>query len=219
MKGLLKKDFCLLSRYMRFLIIYMGAMAVLFGMTSANVVSGFASVMSMICIILPIYTITTMSMDENSKWDSLAITFPLRRSQIVGSKYILALLMMGVGAAGGAVCTGILALFRMGTEVWENLAVLLVLLCYNTLMLSALIPLVFKFGGEKSRLIMIGVYMVPTFLVIFLFNRFGKSIDFEAVAQNTKLCILLMGGAVLLAAVTYVISYFISLNIYKRKEF
>ena len=66
---------------------------------------------------------------------------------------------------------------------------------------------------------MIGVYMVPTLLVIFLFNRFGKSIDFEAVAQNTKLCILLMGGAVLLAAVTYVISYFISLNIYKRKEF
>ena len=54
MKGLLKKDFCLLSRYMRFILIYMVAMVVLFGMTSENAVSGFASAMSVLCIILPI---------------------------------------------------------------------------------------------------------------------------------------------------------------------
>ncbi len=219
MKGLLKKDFCLLSRYMRFILIYMVAMVVLFGMTSENAVSGFASAMSVLCIILPIYTITTMSLDETSKWDSLAIAFPLRRSQIVGSKYILAIIMLGIGVAGGAVCTGVLALFHAGAEVWANLTVLLVLLCYNTLMLSVLIPLVFKFGGEKSRFIMMGVYMVPTFLVVFLFSRFGKNLNFEAMAQDTMLCAFLLGGAVLIAVTAYVISYFISLNIYKRKEF
>ena len=46
MKGLLKKDFCLLSRYMRFILIYLVAMMVLFWMTSDDAVSGFASAMS-----------------------------------------------------------------------------------------------------------------------------------------------------------------------------
>lgn len=219
MKGLLKKDFCLLSRYMRFIVVYMGAMIVLFGLTSQNAAGGFASAMSVLCIILPIYTITTMSLDETSKWDSLAVAFPLKRSQIVGSKYVLAIVMLGIGVAGGAICTGILALFHAGSEILANLTVLLVLLCYNTLMLSVLIPLVFKFGGEKSRFIMMGVYMVPTFVVVFLFSRFGKNINFEAIAQDRNLCILLLGGAVLVAVVAYVISYFVSLNIYKRKEF
>lgn len=219
MKGLLKKDFCLLSRYLRFILIYMGAMVVLFGMTSENAVSGFASAMSVLCIILPIYTITTMSLDETSKWDSLAVAFPLKRSQIVGSKYVLALSMLGVGVAGGAVCAGVLALLYAGSDVWVNLTVLLVLLCYNTLMLSVLIPLVFKFGGEKSRFIMLGVYMVPTFLVVFLFSRFGKNLDFGALAQDTAFCAILLVGAVLLAAASYGISYFISLKIYNKKEF
>ncbi|PWL46707.1 MAG: hypothetical protein DBY45_02255 [Clostridiales bacterium] len=219
MKGLLKKDFCLLSRYMRFIVIYMGAMIVLFAMTSQSAVSGFASAMSVLCIILPIYTITTMSLDETSKWDSLAIAMPLRRSQIVGSKYILAIVMLGIGVTGGAVCCGILALFHADAEVWANLTVLLVLLCYNTLMLSILIPLVFKFGGEKSRFIMMGVYMVPTFIVVFLFSRFGKNLDFESVAQDATVCALLLGGAVIIAIAAYIISYFISLGIYRRKEF
>ncbi len=219
MKGLLKKDFCLLSRYLRFILIYMGAMVVLFGVTSDSAVSGFASAMSILCVILPIYTVTTMSLDETNKWDSLAVAFPIKRSQIVGSKYILALSMLGVGVAGGAICAGVLSLLHAGSEVWANLTVLLVLLCYNTLMLSVLIPLVFKFGAEKSRFIMMGVYMVPTILVVFLFSKFGRNFDLGALAQNTTLCALLLAGAVLLAAAAYGISYFISLNIYNKKEF
>ncbi len=219
MKGLLKKDFCLLSRYMRFILIYLVAMMVLFWMTSDDAVSGFASAMSIFCIILPIYTITTMSLDETSKWDSLAVAFPLKRSQIVGSKYLLAIIMLGIGVGGGAVCTGVLALFQADATVWLNLGVLAGLLCYNILMLSVLIPLVFKFGGEKSRFIMMGVYLVPTMLVVFLFNRFGQNLDFEALVQDTRLCALLLVGAVVVAAAAYAISYGISLNIYKRKEF
>ena len=64
---------------------------------------------------------------------------------------------------------------------------------------------------------MMGVYMVPTFIVVFLFSRFGKNLDFESVAQDATVCALLLGGAVIIAIAAYII-YFISLGIYRRKE-
>lgn len=224
MKGLLKKDFCLLSKYMRFILIYAAAMSVLFAVTSQNAVNAVASAVSLLSFLLPIYAITTISLDENGKWDTLAVSFPLSRAQIVGSKYLLALIMLGLGIVGGAVCVGAISLFGDEGHIWfENVGLLLGLLCYNAVILSILLPLVFKFGSEKSRFIMAGVYMVPTFLLVFLFNRFKEQLNVEemlrAVKEDTGLCCLLLGGAILLAAGTMFLSYLVSLGIYRKKEF
>ena len=100
--------------------------------------------------------------------------------------------------------------FDVSYLILANSLIALVALLY----LSILFPLVYKFGVEKSRLLMIVVLAIPSILVIGL-SKAGVSV---AVLDEITPGVLFGIGFILVACVM-LISYVISVRIYTQKDF
>ena len=85
MKGLVWKDIYTLLKQAKFILLLM----VLFACLPGYSMSAFAIFYG---AMLPI---TALAYDERSKWDELAAMMPYSVKEIVGSKYVLGLLLVG----------------------------------------------------------------------------------------------------------------------------
>ena len=101
MKGLIFKDLFLLRGLWRNYL----PMILIYAVISA--ISSSASILiTLLCILIILIPTTTFTYDEAAKWDTLALTMPVRRSQIVGAKYLVSLII----AIGGTVLTAVVML-------------------------------------------------------------------------------------------------------------
>lgn len=209
MMGLILKDYYSLKNYL--------LKQLLVGLVVCLVVSviiesaGFLPIMLMLMTVNA--SISAFAIDESAKWDGYALTLPLTRAQIVLARYLFAagsLLLTGaVGAVLGILLDSIV--FHAGAlEVLGATAgVFLVYLLMNVLSL----PVYYKMGVEKARLITIILYLVP----FAIFVGILPSIDLT-VLEALPLGWIAAGfaAAVLLLAV---LSCLLSVRIYRGKEF
>ena len=148
MIALLKKDVFVMDKQMRVLVI----LALIFNLIPST--NGFGSTYAMlIALMLPI---STVSYDERCKWDRYAAMLPWSPCQIVGSKYILSCGAFLLGMV--LILLGKYAQILYGNTVdWqETLALYLVLIAVMT---AVVYPLVYRFGSEKGRLVMVAVFI------------------------------------------------------------
>ncbi len=146
MKALLRKDFYVVRRQGTMLL----GLALLFCLlpqmgTFANTYAVVAAVM------LPLSTITY---DEQCKWDRYAAMLPYTPWQIVWSKYVLTFLCVLLGAAGillAAVMGAVYGEPLNAAELPTNLTMLLGVV----LIMDLSLPAVYRFGSEKGRMVMI----------------------------------------------------------------
>ena len=151
MKGLLMKDLLNLKQTMRVWLLLL----VLF------VVIGFAQqspiyVGSMLTVMLLLLPVNALAYDENCKWDAYALTMPVMRRDLALSKYLLVLLGAAVMAPLSAVCS-----LMMGVEAQEVLSIIGLLRSVGLCMVSIMLPLLFRFGVQKGRMIMIVLVLLP----------------------------------------------------------
>lgn len=149
MKALLMKDCFVLWKQLRIFILVMLFITVFNG--------AFGNIFIVIWAAMLPYT--AMAYDERSKWDQLAAMMPYSVRDIVLSKYLL-----------GWLCTGAAALFSLlvqlvQTALGSPLAAFapmdnLIGFCASLCVLSITLPMMFRFGVERGRLVM--------FLLIFL---------------------------------------------------
>ncbi len=207
MKGLIIKDFLSLKRQAKTFGVMMILYAVLgFMQDDASMLIG------MITVIISILPITAMAYDEQAKWERYALTLPLSRTQLVVSKYILALLLIVVSIVIGFAMSVIVTLLKGATLDVAMLGVV-TLACAGVgiFINSALLPFLFKLGSEKARMLMMAVMILPTVLILVV-ARMGLTITAEALKL---IMILLPVGLV----VMFIASLYISIQIYKKKEF
>lgn len=211
MRGLIYKDLYNLKKYMRQLVFIIAAMAVLFGMQDSG--SSFLGVYTVMVSMMVV--ISSMSYDEFAKWDKFVLTMPVSRKTLVGSKYLLGLLV----TAGGSLIAIALGLIigivtRRGTSA-DDLIGIAACFFVCLLLLSILLPLLYKFGVEKARMMILAVAMLPTLGVI-LFSRMG--LPFGEIFTDTVVNVLLFAApaAVLLL---FGLSYLLSVSIVNKKEF
>ena len=100
---------------------------------------------------------TAMAYDERSKWDQLAAMMPYSNRDLVLSRYILGWI------AGAGACLLSLLLQEgfaliLHQDVYPDTLIASFFVCLSTLAIT--LPLIFRFGVERGRLIM--------FLIIFL---------------------------------------------------
>lgn len=207
MKGLILKDLINLSKYTKTVLLVMLFFVV---MGSLNSNTGFLS--GVIIIYLSMLSVTSFSYDYTAKWDTYALSMPVTRKNIVISKYILSLLLALTGfivstAAGFCVC----AVKRTEIIVTEQILTPYIILIIGIAAICILLPLIYKFGVEKSRIMAIVVFALPTFLVLFL-SRMNIPMPSEA-----QLMLLLQLSPVI-AAVLIVVSLNISYRIYMKKD-
>ena len=209
MKGLLIKDILGLRRYFfSFAVICLAFLILSVLMKTAMFVS---SILAVLFLMMPL---TVFSYDESAKWDAYGLTLPVSRKQIVLSRYVLTLLMLAVGSLIGAVFTYGITLIPGVEETSQGMLAVIPVICgMGLIILAVVFPLVYKFGAEKGRYLMIAVFLL-LMIVTLLFNQISGWKE-----QLLPLLVFLPYAAPIVGLAFMAISYWISCRIYENKEF
>lgn len=211
MKGLLIKDLYLISTYKKQLIILIGLFI------AVSFVTNNETYFATLSFLLVFQVVATLSLDERSCFDTFVFTLPISVKQYVGSKYILTLILGGIGLLINLVGYTSMAYFLNHSTILISSvqAGLIFLIC---LFLGFLfLPVSFKWGAEKGRLILISAFITVmiggSFLVEWLSQNFPEWMRVVTVAPSSYL----VGGLSLITIITGIVSYRISLKIVRKK--
>lgn len=200
-KALLFKDINALKRYARLLLVMAVVCSFLFKDQGSALIVMIYSASLML---------TTMAIDEREHFLRRAISDSGRKKEIVGEKYILLLMLVGIAGVLSVILEYIMALFYHRPLVWDGVAMeILTGFAITSFSGSTTIPLTLKFGSEKARIILLLCYMVPAVFVIWLFS----SID---ITLSLPLIII---AAVLFSVLCNIVSFLISLRLLAKKDF
>ncbi len=210
MKGLLVKDFYCLKQNMKYIMITLLLFCLIF------IPQGGSNFSSVLILLFSMMVITTMNYDHTDKWNHFALTMPLTRTMLVRSKYLLMLIMLAVGitvsllfSLAGAI------IFQAEFAVPELLAVNGASALAALWMGAILLPLIYRFGVERARLLLLLIVALPLGGMLAV----GSSLHGGSLPYLTPQWIALFAaGIVLLTALVFFCSYLLSVKIYQKKE-
>ena len=202
MKGIVIKDLLTLKSSMKTVVL----IVILFGFMGAK--SGSAYMSTFASVYAAILPMTCMAFDERSRFNRYAVIMPVNSRDIVLSKYVVGLIL-AVAATVVAVAMTALSGGSIGETVAASIAIPMV---YH----SILLPLMFKFGVEKSRIIVLAGVVVPAVGISFLEESGRLSGVINALDSVQVSSALTYAAAVLI--VMYTASVLISLAVCRNKE-
>ena len=212
MIALLRKDLYVADKQMRLVVVLSLVFSVIpqmetFGATYALVLA----------FLLPISTITY---DERCKWDRYAAMLPWTSRQIAGSKYILSMLSTAFAAAVILLGRAAQGLIFGVTPDWSGALELMSFLAIAVLIMTDLgIPLSYRFGAEKGRIVQMVLLIATAALVGGWIAVIGEEELMTLLASLISLPMpLLAGGGVVLVAALTVLSYRLSVRFYLRRR-
>ncbi len=206
MKGLLLNEFLTMRKsiamYLGILILYYALGIFGKGMAGVQIFAIFFSAM------LVIYS---FSYEEKSGWTSYVNVLPVSRAQVVLSKYFLSLIAMGVTAGGGALIQMVMNLknhVQLGNGLWVSIMAF----CVASVFLSVIIPILFKMGAEKCRIILVVIFLIP-FMTVMLIEKTGvkPALTIQDLIAMTPLIVIC-------AVIFMILSCMVTLRIYGKKE-
>lgn len=178
-------------------------------------------------VVVPIYImssgINTFQTDEFYNTMAYTLSFPLSRKKIVLSKYLFTLIMMLISILVGIVIYLLILFIINPGEDGLNVNMiysLLILECASLIVDSIFYPVIYKYGCEKSRLVLMSIVM--------LFLGIGA---IASVYINTEHIQLDLAGALnfvqtygiyiigILVIIFMIISYILSNIFYKHKDY
>lgn len=214
MKGLILKDLLNLRKTIRTSLIFGIAYSIFFASFNTSFIVGILALM------FTMQALTTFSYDEHAKWDSYGLSLPITKKQLVLSKYIVSFTLMLSGMVLSFVLTSILTTFHGIFNFTEIISGLFGFSISMILMLITVIPLMYKFGVERGRLMIIGIFAIPAGIILIIVKMFSQlniplpsSEQIESWLPSAPYVIILI-----LAIVTY-ISYQASIKIVCKKEY
>ena len=206
MLGLVIKDLLVSRKYGKTLLVFL----ILYGIWGFFLEDA-TFIVSLLCVMLIMMSIATFSYDEMAKWDRYAMTMPIGRRRLVLAKYLTGAICLGSGVLVGMVYMALYSILKPDYHLTGGLLLIAGVLVGGFLYLCVVLPLVFRFGTEKSRIMMIALIMVPILAVVGL-EKAGVS--FAGIPLTTVVAIAV--GIILFVPP---ISYLISCRIVAKKEF
>lgn len=207
MTALLLKDFYNLKKQLRIMLMF----SVLYGILSiftANI-AFLVGILCVLCLMLPI---SSFSFDQFSKWDDYALALPITRKQIVISKYLLTLVSLITAALLCTVTQFTYTLIvKADTFDGNYFSFLLGLLSTCILLSSINLPITIKFGPEKARVATIFIFLAPV-IVAAVAAKVGMPAPDAAALE---MAVLLLP---VLAIMSFIASFMISIKLYDRKD-
>lgn len=213
MTGLLRKDFLLLAKALRAFALF----AVLFAAISFSQNNGEnigAAVGSYFFIMIVIMQVFTLSADEQARWLRLEKALPVTPFQAVLSKYLMSLL----GAVLGMIVFLLFCIRDiMATgNLIEPLSAAAGLAAAALFLAAVEFPLLYRFGSNSGRFLFFGVAIV---VVAVVWAGQMAGLPLEAVIgwfSANRTLLLALGFSIPVLA--FVGSYFLSVSIYRKKE-
>jgi hypothetical protein len=206
MKGLILKDLYVVIKQMKVLLLIVVLFTILLGST-------FGVFLLLYCAMLPI---TTIAYDERAKWDKYAATMPYSRRDVVLSKYLLglacmvvALILVFIGTLVYGVFTD--AVFTGGSLV-EMVIMLVSLFCVTLIFMAINMPIIFKWGVEKGRIIFIAGIAAFAAIIGATSVIENTAIFIEGFLNNYYYIFILAGVALLGASIP------LSIKLYEQRD-
>lgn len=213
MTGLLRKDLLLLVKALRAFALFAVVFAVLSFSQNNGEGVGIA-VGSYFFIMIIIMQVFTLSADEQARWLRMEKALPITPYQAVLSKYLMSL----CGTVVGMVVFLVFCIREiMATENFMELLCIASGLTAASLFLAAVeFPLLYRFGSNSGRFLFFGAAIVAVGL-IWAGQMMG--LPLEAVKEwfSARLTLLLTLAAVI-PVLAFIGSYFLSVSIYRKKE-
>lgn len=203
MKGLILKDLLNLKGNVKFILLFI----IMFGFMSSlgdGNVNNFIGVIIVLCTTM---IVSTFSYDDLNKWDSYVLTMPINRNDIVLSKYLTMLIFSFIGVLVSLIVSVTIGYFKNTLILNETLLINALILSISVCFGSLILPLIYKFGTERARLLMILCFLVPTLaLLVFksILENISSPISIEIILNT------LVYSLPFVAILLFVISYFIS---------
>lgn len=222
MKGLLIKDIKYTWKSKKMVAVFLLVAFILFvtqGIENMSFITGYMT------MVFGMLVLSTISSDEYDKCNAFFMTMPVNSDIYAAEKYVFSL---GCSLIGWLIAMAFCLAMQWdhGAEVFvQSFAVFLVLTLFQFIML----PTQLKFGGERGRMVLVG--MIAVFMILAFSLKKLALILFQTPEKAEKVMLEIMkwldslnGWSIgILAIVMWVICLMISLGISKRimrgKEF
>lgn len=212
MTGLLRKDFLLLTKALRAFALFALVFAAL-SFSQSNGEDMGAAVGSYFFIMIVIMQVFTLSADEQARWLRLEKALPVTPFQAVLSKYLMSLL----GAVLGMIVFLLFCIRDiMAGNFVEPLSAAAGLAAAALFLAAVEFPLLYRFGSNSGRFVFFGVAIV---VVAVVWAGQMAGLPLEAVIgwfSANRTLLLALGFSIPVLA--FVGSYFLSVSIYRKKE-
>ena len=214
MKSLILKDLYNIGHNMKSMVLSFVIMAVAFIPTSN--LAGFIVMCAVVC---SMWISTTFAFDDYSKWTRYALIMPVSRKDLVVGKFIVLAIFCAGGNLFGLAVSSIAAL-AMGhitpglTGIAELLLGSMAALAISLMIGGMSIPLMFKFGAEKARMLLVVSMLIPVAVGFGIYRLFGLYFG----DLSDQLVIILVCGSPILALTWCYVMYQISYRIFSKKE-
>jgi ABC-2 type transport system permease protein len=206
MKGLIIKDFFVLKKQAKVLLALL-VFYLVYAVATKDI--SMLAMITLLCVMLPI---TTMAYDEKNKWDKYVLSMPIPRNTLVLSKYLFGIMLDLAGIIIVALISMLMIYFSNETKITEVLVMSVVFGAVGLVFLAIMLPILFKFGVEKGRILMMLVIFAPIILGM-VFPKLGIAPPSEHTLK------LLAYSAPILIIFVLLLSIKISIAIYNKKEF
>lgn len=207
MKGLLLKDWYMMKKYCRYYLFVSIGFIILSMMSSGNMFFIFYP-----CLLCGMIPVNLLGYDERSRWTEYVGILPYTKTQIVSAKYLIGLFTQI--AMLTVIC--ITQSVKMGVEgnfvLKEFLVLMMLLLIMASVASSLTLPFIFKYGVEKgcgAYYVMIGVVCAGSIIATTIFKE-GLQNKFQLNSILPIACLVGIG--------IYVLSWYLSIVFYKKKE-
>lgn len=188
-----------------------------FVMIPFSSVEGYLFTSTILCSMM---TVTTFAFDDHSSWPRYAMVTPISKKDLVRSKFIVLLIFSAIGAVCGLIIGVIGGLLTkklvVNTESFLSLLFLaFVALAVTEILGSMSVPLVFKFGAEKGRMLLLISFLVPVVIAVGIFQL----LKVMGIILTDQTVFILLCLSPVVALIWNYLMYKISCGIFFKKEF
>lgn len=218
MKGLIYKDLMLLGKQARLLLVIVVGLTGFCAWGGDTVTVG----LSFSAIAALMLSMNCFAYDELAHYDKLVASSPVPKKQVVLARYLSSLLVWA-GATGVSLLCMLAVLLIRNRTLPENLLVqigiaVLAVLALLAVLTSVLFPIFYKFGINKSRLVLIVVCALWASLLTGAVSLLNENPDILPSFAGWN-AVLLPALIVAVLALALSVSFSVSVRILEKKEY
>lgn len=215
MKSLVLKDLYNIGHNAKSLVFMLAILTI--AIVPASGVGGYLVMCIVLCSMM---TVTTFTFDDMAGWTPYALVMPVTRKEIVLAKYGVLAVFSTAGAAFGLVTGGVVGAvvgeYDLSVSAIAELAVTALVgwaVAFGTG--SIAIPLVFRFGAERARILLILSYLIPGALIAGVYGL----LQLAGTSLSHGMLTALLCASPLLALAWGGVMYQVACAIFARKEY
>lgn len=212
MKGLIRNNFYSMESNLK--LSFLMAAALVFSPLIINNASIYPMIIAVQVFLFVVNTGTALHADEVAKWDKFERTLPLKRSTMIGAKYITFALLIFCGLFAGF---GTVICVILSGQTWNGLSILWGYeygLGLSVISVSLMYPVILKIGTEKNELVL----LLSAFAAVCLMCLIAAALSPVTGEMNLQHPLTGMINS-FAALLMFPISFLVSVSIHKNKEF